>query len=159
MRKVIVATLALTPMLLHAQANSPAQTQPSPSSSILQSKLIQAKEFDASASGHATAPVTPLRISTGVIAPKLISTVQIESDSESDAMPRGFNIERKTVVEMTVDATGKPSDLKIVQSLGPMMDHNVLAAVGQYRFAPGTLDGEPTAVPVNLEVVLRSSVR
>jgi outer membrane biosynthesis protein TonB len=159
MRKVIVATLALTPMLLHAQANSPAQTQPSPSSSTLQSKLIQPKDFDASAADHSTTHVTPLRISTGVVAPKLISTVQIESDSESDAMPRGFNIERKTVVEMTVDATGKPSDLKIVRSLGPVMDHNVLAAVGQYRFAPGTLDGEPTAVPVNLEVVLRSSVR
>jgi TonB family protein len=156
MRKVIVATLALTPMLLHAQANSPAQTHPSPSSSTLQSKLIQPKEFDASAADPSTAHVAPLRISTGVIAPKLISTVQIESDSDA---PRGFNIERKTVVEMTVDATGKPSDLKIVRSLGPVMDHNVLAAVGQFRFAPGTLDGEPTAVPVNLEVVLRSSVR
>jgi outer membrane biosynthesis protein TonB len=152
-----VATLALTPMLLHAQANSPAQTQPSPSSSTLQSKLIQPKEFNASEADHGTAHVASLRISTGVVAPKLISTVQIESDS--DATPRGFNIERKTVVEMTVDATGKPSDLKIVRSLGPVMDHNVLAAVGQYRFTPGTLDGEPTAVPVNLEVVLRSSVR
>jgi hypothetical protein len=40
-----------------------------------------------------------------------------------------------------------------------VMDKNVLAAVRQYRFTPGTLDGEPTSVPVNLEVVLRSSVR
>jgi outer membrane biosynthesis protein TonB len=58
---------------------------------------------------------------------------------------------------MTVDATGKPSDLKILQSLGPVMDHNVLAAVSQYRFTPGTLDGAPTNVPVNLQVILRSS--
>jgi outer membrane biosynthesis protein TonB len=58
---------------------------------------------------------------------------------------------------MTVDVTGKPSNLKILQSLGPVMDHNVLAAVGQYRFTPGTLDGIPTAVPVNLQVVLRNS--
>lgn len=157
MRKVIVAALALTPMLLHAQANSPAQTKTSPSSSTLQSKLIQPKEFNVSAADHGTANVAPPRISTGVVAPKLISTVQIESDS--DTTPRGFNMERKTVVEMTVDATGKPSNLKIVRSLGPVMDHNVLAAVGQYRFAPGTLDGEPTTVPLNLEVVLRSSVR
>jgi TonB family protein len=83
--------------------------------------------------------------------------VQIESDY--DATPRGFNIDRKTVLEMTVDATGKPSDLKIVRSLGPVMDKNVLAAVKQYRFAPGTLDGAPAAVPVNLEVVLRSPAR
>ena len=153
MRKVIVATLALTPMLLHAQANSPAPTQSSPASTTLQSKLVQPKEFNASeAVAHST---TPIRVSTGVAEPKLIHTVAIESDS--DRVPRGFAIDRKTVVEMTVDATGKPCDLKILKSLGPVMDHNVLSAVGQYRFTPGTLDGQPTAVPVNLEVVLRSA--
>jgi TonB family protein len=153
MRKVIVATLALTPMLLHAQANSPAQTQSSPASSTLQSKLVQPKELNASEAVAST--TSPLRISTGVGAPKLIHTVAIESDS--DWIPSGFTFDRKTVVEMTVDATGKPSDLKILQSLGPVMDHNVLAAVSQYRFTPGTLDGAPTNVPVNLQVVLRSS--
>jgi TonB family protein len=154
MRKVIVATLALTPMLLHAQANSPAQTQSSPASATtLQSKLVQPKELNASeAVAHTT---TPVRISTGVGAPKLIHTVAIESDS--DWIPSGFTFDRKTVVEMTVDATGKPSNLKILQSLGPVMDHNVLAAVSQYRFTPGTLDGAPTNVPVNLQVILRSS--
>jgi TonB family protein len=154
MRRVIVATLALTPMLLHAQANSPAKTQsPSPSpSSTLQSKLVQPAEINGSEAAHVTAPV---RVSTGVGAPKLIHTVAIESDSTW--VPTGFTSGRNTVVEMTVDATGKPSNLKIVKSLGPVMDHNVLAAVGQYRFTPGTLDGAPTAVPVNLHVVLRSS--
>jgi outer membrane biosynthesis protein TonB len=157
MRKVIVATLALTPMLLHAQANSPAQTQTSGTSTTLQSKLVQPKEINSSEADHSTAHVAPTRISTGVVAPKLISTVQVESDYS--ATPRGFNIERKTVVAMMVDATGKPSDLKILRSLGPVMDRNVLAAVSHYRFAPGTLDGHPTVVPVNLEIVLRSSLQ
>jgi TonB family protein len=153
MRKVIVATLALTPMLLHAQANSPAQTQPSPASTTLQSKLAQPKELnDSEAVAHSTASV---RISTGVGAPKLIRTVAVESDS--NWFPTGFVFEREAVVEMTVDPTGKPSDLKIVKSLGPVMDHNVLAAVSQYRFTPGTLDGAPTAVPVNLHVVLHTT--
>jgi TonB family protein len=153
MRRVIVATLALTPMLLHAQANSPAQT-PSNVPTSLHSKLIQPKEFNSSEADHGT--VAPTRISTGVIAPKLISTVQIESDSDRTST---FPVERKTTVAMTVDATGKPSELKIVQSLGPVMDRNVLAAVSRYRFTPGTLDGAPTAVPVNLEVVLRAQAR
>jgi len=157
MRKVIVATLALTPMLLHAQANPPAQTQTSGTSTSLQSKLVQPKEFNGSEADHDTAHVAPIRVSTGVVAPKLISTVQIQSDS--DAAPSGFTIDRRTIVAMTVDATGKPSDLKIVQSLGSTMDRNVLAAVSQYRFTPGTLDGHPTSVPVNLEVVLRSALR
>ena len=152
MRKVIVAALALTPMLLHAQANSPANTQSSPASTTLQSKLVQPTELNGSeAVAHST---TPIRVSTGVGAPKLIHTVAIESDS--DWIPSGFTFDRKTVVELTVDATGKPSNLKILQSLGPVMDHNVLAAVSQYRFTPGTLDGAPTSVPVNLQVVLRS---
>ena len=153
MRKVIVATLALTPMLLHAQANSPAQTPSSPSSNTLQSKLVEPKELNASEAVAHTA--TPLRVSTGVIAPKLVYTISVESDT--DFVPRGFITDRRTVVEMVVDATGKPSNLKILQSLGPVMDHNVLAAVSQYRFSPGTLDGQATSVPVNLEVVLRSS--
>jgi TonB family protein len=153
MRSVIAATLALTPMLLHAQANSPAKTQPSPSSTTLQSKLAQPKELnDSEAVAHTT---NPIRVSTGVGAPKLIHTVAIEADS--NWVPTGFTFERKAVVEMTVDATGKPSNLKIVQSLGPVMDRNVLAAVSQYRFAPGTLDGAPTAVPVNLQLVLHTS--
>src|SRR5216684_2157908 len=99
MRKVIVAALALTPMLLHAQANSPAQTQPSsPASTTLQSKLVQPKELNASeAVAHTT---TPIRISTGVGAPKLIHTVAIESDS--NWIPTGFAFDRKTVVEMMV---------------------------------------------------------
>jgi TonB family protein len=152
MHSVIVATLALTPMLLHAQANSPAQPK---TSTNLQSKLIQPKEMIGSEADHSTTHVTtPQRVSTGVGAPKLIHTVAIESDT--DGLATGFNIDRKTVVEMTVDATGKPTDLKIVGSLGPVLDHNVLAAVSQYRFTPGTLDGQPTAVPVNLQVTLRN---
>jgi TonB family protein len=153
-----VATLALTPMLLHAQANSPAQTQSSPASTTLQSKLVQPKELNASETDHNVShTTTPLRVSTGVDAPKLIHTVAIESDSNPNWDV--FVADRKTVVEMTVDATGKPNDLKIVKSLGTVMDRNVLAAVSQYRFTPGTLDGQPTAVPVNLEVTLRSPLR
>jgi TonB family protein len=158
MRSVIVATLALTPMLLHAQVNSPVQPQTSRTSTTLQSKLIQPKEMIASEADHGTAHVaTPLRVSTGVGAPKLIHTVAIESDPETIATV--FNTDKTTVVEMTVDATGKPTDLKIVGSLGPVMDHNVLAAVSQYRFTPGTLDDQPTAIPVNLQLTLRNPNR
>jgi hypothetical protein len=145
-------------MLLHAQANSPAKTQPSSStSSTLQSKLVQPTEFNGSEADHGTASVAPKRISTGVVAPKLTYTIAVESDA--DFIPKGFNIDRQSVVTMMVDATGKPCDLKIVKSLGPAMDRNVLYAVSQYRFAPGTLDGRPTSVPVQLEVILRSPLQ
>jgi len=57
MRSVIVATLALTPMLLHAQANSPAQPQTSGTSTTLQSKLIRPNDIVASEADHAAAHV------------------------------------------------------------------------------------------------------
>jgi TonB family protein len=145
MRKAILATLALSPMLLHAQANSPAQT--------LQSKVVAPKTFAASAATdgvHSTPSSRP--VSTGVTAPKLISTVEIPSVND---FPRSFVSSEKTVVvSMIVHEDGKPSDLKIVRSAGTALDKNVLAAVSQYRFKPGTLDKQPTAIPVNLEITL-----
>ncbi len=155
MRKVIVATLALTPMLLHAQANSPAQPQSTPNT--LQSRLDSPKEIVASEADHGTAHAAPIRISTGVTAPKLIHTVAIETDF--DTARSGFTYDRKTVVAMTVDATGKPNELKILKPINPVLDKHVLQAVSQYRFAPGTLDGQPAAVPVNLEIIMHNSAQ
>jgi TonB family protein len=152
MRRIIVATLALSPMLLHAQANSPAKTQTSAAN--LRAELVAAT-FTGSESDRSSAPTAaPVRISTGVNAPKLIKTVAVESDADFAPMNQ---FERTAVVAMTVDPSGKPTDLKIVQSVNPVMDRNVLAAVSQYRFTPGTLDDQPTAVPVNLAVVLRGA--
>jgi TonB family protein len=149
MRRVIVATLALSPMLLHAQANSPAKTQ-TPAANTLRSELVA----PALTGSDTVGTTTSVRVSTGVNAPKLIYTVGVESDS--DFAPVN-SFERTAVVSMTVDPSGKPTDLKIVQSVNPVMDRNVLSAVSQYRFTPGTLDNQPTAVPVNLAVILKAS--
>jgi TonB family protein len=148
MRKVILAALALSPMLLHAQANSPAQ----PQASNLQSRLEQPNDFAADRS----AATTPLRISTGVVAPKLTYSTAIASTDEWTVRRSAFD--KKVVVEMLVNEKGVPSDLKVVDSIGEEMDKNVLAAVSQYRFKPATLDNKPTAAPVKLEIVLRSMI-
>lgn len=143
MRTLILATLALSPMLLHAQANSPAPT--------LQSKLVQPDDFAADRG----AALTPLRVSTGVVAPKLIYTAEIATTDEWNSRRSAFD--KKVVVEMLVDEKGVPSDLKVVNSIGADMDKNVLAAVSQYRFKPGTLDRQPTTVPLTLEILLHST--
>jgi TonB family protein len=128
MRKVLVAILSLSSLALHAQANSPAQTEP------------QVK-----------------RVSTGVIAPKLIYKVDVVADSTGTA--RLINDDTKVVVGMIVDKTGRPSDLKILKSAGAGLDASVLAAVSQYRFTPGTVSNQPIATPLNLEVVISTSYR
>jgi TonB family protein len=157
MRKVIVATLALSPLLLHAQANSPAQPQSSSNTSIVQSQFAQPTELGSAAEPDRTntASLTDVRVSTGIISPKLIYTVGVST--EGDLISSLPNFEREALVEMVVDETGKPSDVKIVKSVGPAMDKNVLAAVSQFRFKPGTLDHQPTTVPVNLEVIVHNA--
>jgi TonB family protein len=157
MRKVIVATLALSPLLLHAQANSPAQPQSSSNTSLVQSQLTQSTELGSAAGPDRTntASLTDVRVSTGIIRPKLIYSVDVST--EGDLISSLPNFEREALVEMVVDETGKPSDVKIVKSVGPAMDKNVLAAVSQFRYKPGTLDNQPTAVPVNLELIVHNA--
>ena len=135
MRKLIVAILSLSSFMLHAQANTPAQTQVASNGSAPQVK----------------------RISTGVIAPKLIYKVDVVADSTGTA--RLISDDTKVVVGMIVDKTGKPSDLKILKSAGPAVDASVLAAVSQYRFTPGMVSNQPIASPLNLEVVISNSYR
>jgi TonB family protein len=134
MRKLIVAILSLSSVMLHAQANTPAQTQVANNGSAPQAK----------------------HISTGVIAPKLIYKIDVATDSNT--MSRMTN-DYTVVVGMIVDKTGKPSNLKIIKSAGPGVDASVLAAVSQYRFTPGTVSNQPIATPVNLAVVISNSYR
>jgi len=146
MRKALLATLALSPVLLHAQANSPAQ---------LESKL-SAPAIGAAADRGATVS-KPLRVSTGVAKPRLIHQVDVNTDSVWPLTASG--VSRTVVVGMTVDKNGVPTDLKTVRSAGPELDHNVLAAVAQYRFKPGTVSDQPVDFPVNLEMTLLSPAR
>ena len=128
MRRLIVAILSLSSVMLHAQASSPAPTQVATNGPAPQIK----------------------RISTGVIAPKLIYKVDVVADSTSTA--RLLSNDCKVVVGMIVDKTGKPSDLKILRSADPLLDQSVLAAVSQFRFQAGTVSGQTTAFPVKLIV-------
>ena len=154
MRKVIVAALALSPMLLHAQANSPAQPKVLSNAVVLESRLVQPKIFGALTDPDHTAANTAPRVTTGVTPPKLVYKAQIASDGLSQWSAPG---ERTAVVSLVVDEKGLPSDVKMVKSVGPVLDQNILEAVKRYRYEPGSLNHQPTAVPVNLEIVIRSS--
>ncbi|RXH57400.1 energy transducer TonB [Granulicella sibirica] len=149
MRRVIAATLLLSPALLLAQAKTPASN-----ASVLESKLVQPAELAASKSADTTTSKAQVRISKGVVAPKLVHSTNIPSE-DSSFWTRN-NLDRKFVVGMIVDETGKPSNLKIVASPDAEENRNVLDAVSQYRFTPGTVNDRPTAVPVSLEIVLKS---
>jgi TonB family protein len=154
MRRVIVAALALSPMLLHAQANSPAKTQSNGTASTLQAELGRPNAFNAAVdTTHSVkSAATPLRVSSGVVAPKLVYSVDVSSEGAYVAP----SIRKTYVVELTVDTNGAPSDMKVIHSDNAVMSRNVLEALRQYRFKPGTLDNQPINFPVSLEVVVKS---
>ncbi len=144
MRKALLASLLLSPVLLHAQANSPAQTE----------IAFATPKPAAGAADRGTVP-SHIRISTGVVAPKLIHSVSV--NEETTRPWTNVEINRSVTVGMTVDPTGKPTDLKILKSAGPVVDQNVLAAVSQYRFQPGTVSNQPVAFPLNLAINLQAA--
>jgi TonB family protein len=147
-RKIVTSTFVLSPILLLAQASPPAQT--SPPAEI--SSLIQ--PANSAAPRNNQSPITstsaPLRISDGIVAPKLIHSANIQWAGDADPA------DKTVVVHFTVDPTGKPVNLSVVSSTSPTMNRSVLEGVKQYRYQPGTLDDSPYSVPMNLEIVLRS---
>lgn len=143
MRKALLASFLLSPVLLHAQANSPAKTELA---------LASGPSASAATTSRGTVPTKPLRISTGVVAPKLIYSVTVSSEGIQPwiNVPSG----KAVTIGMIVDPTGKPTDLKILKSAGPAVDRDVLQAVSQYRFQPGTVSNQPVDFPLNLEINL-----
>ncbi len=137
MKTLLVASLFLAPVLAHAQA--PQQV----------AKLDALKTF----AGDVPAP---RRVSTGVTAPKLIKVSDVIVSPSMVWGVNAFREDRKVTVAMIVDEKGVPTDLKVVNSSDAELDKDVLAAVAQYRFTPGTVSNTPVAAPVNLEVTVRS---
>jgi TonB family protein len=149
MRSAIFAALALSPVLLHAQAMVPAQPK---AATVLHAGLAEPKPLAAETANRGTATPAKVRVSTGVVAPKLVHTVALTPEETADWHSMLPGVSRKVVVSLVVDKTGTPRDLKIAASASPELDRNVLNAVSQYRFTPGTVSNQPTEVPVNLEI-------
>jgi TonB family protein len=55
-------------------------------------------------------------------------------------------------LEFVVLADGAVGDVKVVKSLHPGLDQEAVKAVKQWRFKPGTKDGQPVAVLVAAEM-------
>jgi TonB family protein len=149
MTRTIVAILALAPAMLLAQTKTPAQPSSTP---VLEAALLQPVAFaDLKSSDNASANTRSVRVSTGVVAPQLVQSVALGA---GEAHTHILAATRTVVLEMTVDTTGKPTNLRIAQPVDPTLDKKVLAAVSQFRYKPGTLNGVPAAVPVRLNYVI-----
>jgi TonB family protein len=138
-----MATLALAPVLVHAQSQSPAQHRGA-NAPVLESKLDAPKAVDSAPAANAT-PLT-----FNLVEPKLIKWSNITLDGRNLNTVRVA--ESVVTVSLTVTEDGVPTNLKIVDSEDPMLNRSVLDAVANYRFTPASLDSKPTAIPLLLKV-------
>lgn len=106
-----------------------AETQAPPAGSQFGSGMF------ASPDGVEARPALPLVFPD----PPRVSRTEISSGGEGDV-----------IVEITIDAQGNITGMKVLQSLGSTIDGKVLEALHDWRFTPATVDGR--AVPSRQDV-------
>jgi periplasmic protein TonB len=99
--------------------------------------------------GTALAQDKVYEIGNGVKSPVLIKDVQ--PNYTGGAMRR--KVEGVVEMQAVVLADGTVADdVKITRSLDDELDQEAIKAVKQWQFKPGTKDGTPVAVQVNIEM-------
>ena len=83
-----------------------------------------------------------------VKAPKLIHYVEPEfSPSSKEAF-----VEGTVKISTVVTRDGVPTELKVVRGLNTKEDETAMDALKQWRFQPGTKEGQPVRVRMTVEV-------
>lgn len=106
---------------------------------------------DALFSGPASTGSLPkdvFRIGGAIVQPVL--TLHVDPDYPPDL--RRSKIEGSVSLEAEVWPDGKPHNVKVIRSLDVTLDGKAIEAVSQWRFRPGTRDGVPVPVRINVEV-------
>jgi len=153
MRRIIVASLFLSSVLLTAQTTQNGQGV------TLESRNETPNALAATTAAQpATDPSgTPnsVRVSTGVVSPKLISKPDITVYTSE--FPSPDLAIQSVVLRFLLDESGTPQDVQIVKPVNKDVDERVLTAVRQYKFTPATLDDQP--VPINMDLVVNFAQR
>ena len=89
-------------------------------------------------------PLTIYKAGGDVRPPRLVNKVS-ENFTEN---AHNQKIPGNIVISLYVDLQGMPRDIRVVRGVGHGMDEQAVATVQQYRFKPGTKNGEPVAVQI-----------
>jgi protein TonB len=68
---------------------------------------------------------------------------------------RRAKITGQVVLAVAINATGVVDIVRVMEPLEPGLDQNAVEAVKQWRFTPGTKDGKPVAVQIDVVVGYR----
>ena len=120
------------------------------SSILLSSLLFPAAASASKPSDDASAPTQAPRVSTGVVAPVLLNTINLRSPDDLllDTLPAGAQVG----LTLTVDAKGQPQDIHVVKGIGPLWDARVVEAVSKLHYRAGTIDEQAVPMDLNLTV-------
>jgi protein TonB len=88
------------------------------------------------------------RIGGGVSAPVVLFAPEPQFSEEA----RKAKVSGNVLVYLQVDATGKPTHVRVLRGIGLGLDEKAKEAVLQYKFKPAMEDGKPVAVEMNVEV-------
>ena len=118
---------------------------------LLTSLLVPAAVYASSSEDAASA--TPVRVTTGVVAPAVLNSSNFTVTPDALA---GVGLDKPAVVlALKVNEKGFAQNVRVVRSVNPRVDLQVLEAVRDFRFRPATLDQQPVPVDLELTVVVQ----
>ncbi len=105
------------------------------------------------ASAQTPASVQTRPVSTGITSPQLVYSTRIGIPAEE--IPDAFPNSAKVVLKVSLDRTGSPKSIQVVQPLTQPIDQRVVEAVRQFRWSPAVLDNQTIPANVNLIVMVQ----
>jgi len=93
------------------------------------------------------APVAPVRLSTGMQAPRKI----VDVTPSYPAMARTARVEGVVILEAVIDAEGRVESVRVLRSI-PLLDQAAMDAVRQWKFTPTRLNGTPVPIVMTVTV-------
>jgi protein TonB len=84
----------------------------------------------------------------GVSAPRVVFQVDPEFSEEA----RKAKYQGTCTLMLVVDAAGRPTNIRVANSLGMGLDEKAIEAARKWRFEPAMKDGHPVSVEIALEV-------
>jgi TonB family protein len=103
------------------------------------------------AAGLVAPSVAPVHAQDGQAHAKTLPVIvkSVKPKYTDDARAR--RIQGRVEVEAVVNTDGSVSNVRVTKSLDPGLDQQAVEATKQWKFKPGTVDGKPVAVAVNIE--------
>ena len=91
------------------------------------------------------------RVGGGVSAPRVVAKIEPQYSEEA----RLAKYSGTVVLYLEIGPDGLAHNLRVVEGLGLGLDEKAVEAVRNWRFTPGTKNGEPVTVAAHIEVNFR----